>query len=187
MVELLAKIISVMMPTSAIRKKCRRIIVREIWTYCAKMKAKRFGIGSYATALCNLNKYTEIGNGSVLGGLHVFGRGRVIIGDYVSMGPGIIIQTQSHDYEGELLPYGVGYKIKNVEIGNCVWIGMNVMFLPGARVGEGAIIQAGSVVHGEIPPCSIAGGNPAKVFAYWDKEHYETLKSKGAYFMREGA
>lgn len=54
--------------------------------------------------------------------------------------------------------------------------------IPGTKIGEGAIIQAGSVVHGEIPPCAIAGDNPAKVFAWRDKEHYEKLKSQGAYF-----
>ena len=43
-------------------------------------------------------------------------------------------------------------------------IGSNVTILPGTTIGEGAIIQAGAVVHGEIPPCAIVGGNPAKDF-----------------------
>ena len=68
-----------------------------------------------------------------------------------------------------------------MKIDDCVWIGSNVIILPGTHIGEGAIIQAGSVVHGEIPPMAIAGGNPAKVFASRDRRHYEELKAKGRF------
>ena len=51
------------------------------------------------------------------------------------------------------------------------------------QIGEGAIIQGGSVVHGEIPPCAIAGGNPAKVFKYRDIEHYNKLKNEKKFFL----
>ena len=47
-------------------------------------------------------------------------------------------------------------------IGNDVWIGENVTFLPGIRIGDGAIIGACSVVAKSIPPYSIAVGNPCK-------------------------
>ena len=55
------------------------------------------------------------------------------------------------------------------------------MILPGTKIGEGAIIQGGSVVHGEIPPYAIAGGNPAKVFKYRDIEHFKKLKAEGKF------
>ncbi len=45
-------------------------------------------------------------------------------------------------------------------------------------IGEGAIIQAGSVVCKDIPPLAIAGGHPAIPFKYRDKEHYENLKKE---------
>ncbi|MGI8933218.1 MAG: hypothetical protein ACR2FS_04005, partial [Phormidesmis sp.] len=45
----------------------------------------------------------------------------------------------------------------------CAWIGDNVIVLPGVRIGEGAVIGAGSVVAKEIPPCSVAVGSPARV------------------------
>ena len=51
-----------------------------------------------------------------------------------------------------------------------------MIILSGVKVGEGAIIQAGSVVVSDIPPCAIAGGHPAKVFKYRDKAHYDKLK-----------
>lgn len=50
-----------------------------------------------------------------------------------------------------------------VTICNDVWIGCNSIILKGVTIGEGSIIAAGSVVTKNIPPWSIAAGNPAKV------------------------
>ena len=69
-------------------------------------------------------------------------------------------------------------------VGNDVWIGQNVTILPGVHIGNGAIIGANSVVAKDIPPYSVAVGNPATVkkqrfdseltelllkFKWWDK------------------
>ena len=48
-------------------------------------------------------------------------------------------------------------------IGNDVWIGQNVTFLPGVHVGDGAIIGANSVVARDIPAYTVACGNPCRV------------------------
>lgn len=48
-------------------------------------------------------------------------------------------------------------------VGSDVWIGQNVTVLPGVRIGDGAIIGTGSVVAGDIPPYTIAAGNPCRV------------------------
>lgn len=48
-------------------------------------------------------------------------------------------------------------------IGNDVWIGQNVTILPGVHVGDGAIIGANSVVSKDIPPYTVAAGNPCTV------------------------
>ncbi|KAF0092999.1 MAG: streptogramin A acetyl transferase [Puniceicoccaceae bacterium 5H] len=47
-------------------------------------------------------------------------------------------------------------------IGNDVWLGYNVLIMPGVKIGDGAIIAAGSVVTQDVPAYTIAGGNPAK-------------------------
>lgn len=47
-------------------------------------------------------------------------------------------------------------------IGNDVWIGQNVTILPGVHIGNGAIIEANSVVGSNIEPYTIVVGNPAK-------------------------
>ena len=56
-------------------------------------------------------------------------------------------------------------------------MGARVIVLGGVTIGEGAIIQAGSVVVKDIPKYGIAGGHPAKEFKTRDIEHYEKLKS----------
>lgn len=62
-------------------------------------------------------------------------------------------------------------------IGNDVWIGQNVTFLPGVHVGDGCIIGANSVVGSDIPSYSIVVGNPAKVIRKrFDDEMIDLLK-----------
>lgn len=51
----------------------------------------------------------------------------------------------------------------DIIIGNDVWIGRESLILPGAKIGDGAIIGARSVVGGVIPPYTVAAGSPARV------------------------
>lgn len=44
-----------------------------------------------------------------------------------------------------------------------VWIGADVIVMPGVRIGSGAIVATGSVVVSDVPPYAIVGGNPAQV------------------------
>lgn len=86
---------------------------------------------------------------------------------------------QINDYDnGESIPYGAYSIDKGIIIEDFVWCGSNSIILTGSEIGEGAIIQAGSVVHGKIPPYSIVGGNPAKVFKYRNIEHFKNLKEQ---------
>lgn len=48
-------------------------------------------------------------------------------------------------------------------VGSDVWIGQNVTVLPGVHIGDGSIIGANSVVAKDIPPYSVAAGNPCRV------------------------
>lgn len=54
-------------------------------------------------------------------------------------------------------------EIKPVRIGRYAWIGQNSFILKGVTIGEGAIIGVNSVVVTDIPPYSVAMGNPARV------------------------
>ena len=70
---------------------------------------------------------------------------------------------------------------RDVVIEDNVWLGNRVIVLPGVTIGEGAIVQAGSVVANDIPKYGIAGGHPAVVFKSRDKDHYEKLKKEGKF------
>ncbi|MBU3840973.1 MAG: sugar O-acetyltransferase [Candidatus Ruminococcus intestinipullorum] len=53
--------------------------------------------------------------------------------------------------------------VGKVTIGNDVWIGGNVVILPGVTIGNNVVIGAGSVVTKDIPDNMIAAGNPCRV------------------------
>jgi acetyltransferase-like isoleucine patch superfamily enzyme len=118
---------------------------------------------------------TRIGNNVHFNGMRISGVGEVTIGDNFHSGEECVIISEIHNYEGDALPYDATRIARPVHIGDNVWLGQRVMILGGVDVGDGAIIQAGSVVVRSIPPCAIAGGHPAEVFGSRDREHYERL------------
>src|SRR5690606_7894056 len=103
---------------------------------------------------------------------------RVQFGSNFHSAKGLIFLTSFHNHKGERIPYDHTVITKDVTIGDNVWLGLNVTVMGGVTIGEGAIIQAGSVVVADIPDCAIAGGHPAKVFSYRDKEKYHDLKRR---------
>ena len=58
-------------------------------------------------------------------------------------------------------------------------MGDRVIIIGNVEIGEGAIIQAGSVIVRDVPPLAIVGGHPAIVLKFRDNEHYATLKNQG--------
>jgi len=79
------------------------------------------------------------------------------------MGPSVKIITRNHIFRDKTVPIRIqGETELPVVIGNDVWIGANVVILPGVTVGNGAIIAAGAVVNKNIPEFTIVGGVPAK-------------------------
>jgi amino acid adenylation domain-containing protein len=76
--------------------------------------------------------------------------------------------------------FAAGYKLARtqVQIGNDVFIGHNAMILyPTRRIGDGAVIAAGSFVVEDVPPYAIVGGYPAKVLRYrFSQETIEELQ-----------
>ena len=49
-----------------------------------------------------------------------------------------------------------------VVIEDNVWIGGNVSIFPGVTIGANSVIGAGSVVVKDVPPNTVAAGNPCK-------------------------
>lgn len=52
---------------------------------------------------------------------------------------------------------------KSIRIGKRAWLGFGVTVLKGVEIGEGAVIGAGSVVTRNVPPYTVAAGNPARI------------------------
>jgi len=50
-----------------------------------------------------------------------------------------------------------------IHIKSNVWIGFESCLLPGVTIGEGSIVGARSVVTSDVPPFTIAAGNPARI------------------------
>ena len=55
---------------------------------------------------------------------------------------------------------------KRVIVGNDVWIGARTMVMGGVKIGDGAVIGAGSIVTKDISPYAVVAGVPAKVIRY---------------------
>ena len=56
---------------------------------------------------------------------------------------------------------------KDIIIGQNVWVGARTIILKGVRIGDNAVVAAGSVVTKNIPENALAAGNPAKVIKYY--------------------
>ena len=94
--------------------------------------------------------------------------GTATIGNNVMMGPNVSIFTINHRFERiDILMNQQGMSEQRpVIIHDDVWIGANVIILPGVTVGKGSIIGAGAVVTKNVPEYAVVGGNPAKIIKY---------------------
>lgn len=66
------------------------------------------------------------------------------------------------------------YRLGEVEIGDEVMIGANTTILPGVKIGDHAVISAGTVVHKDVPEGAFVGGNPMRII--YTKEEMEQRK-----------
>lgn len=87
---------------------------------------------------------------------------KVTFGDNVFVAPNCGFYTAGHPLDVKDRNKGLEYA-KPITVGNNIWIGANVIILPGVTIGDNCTIGAGSVVTKDIPPNSLAFGNPCKV------------------------
>lgn len=91
-------------------------------------------------------------------------RGKVHIGCDCSIAPNCMIVGTNHRFTDlDINIKDQGNTIKGVEIQSNVWIGANSVVLDGVTIGHGTVIGAGSIVTKNIPPYSVAVGNPCRV------------------------
>jgi virginiamycin A acetyltransferase len=102
---------------------------------------------------------------------------KLIIGKFCQIATGVkfIMNGANHGQQGfTTYPFKIfGHEFADLPllsdnkgdtiIGNDVWIGNDVTFMPGVKVGDGAIIASKSVVTKDVAAYTVVGGNPAKL------------------------
>lgn len=87
----------------------------------------------------------------------------LVIGEGSLIAPHCYICDYDHNFLGPKPVKQQGFSAKPIIIGKDVWIGAKCIILKGVKIGDGAVLGAGSVVTRDIPAFSVAVGNPAKV------------------------
>lgn len=103
--------------------------------------------------------------------LTVLDCGPITVGDHVLIGPNCTLAAPMHPFHPaernpRTRPDGSTYSLesaKPIVIGRDCWLASNVVVCGGVTIGEGCVIGAGSVVTRDIPPYSLAAGNPCRV------------------------
>ena len=97
---------------------------------------------------------------------------KVVIGNNVLIAPNVQIYSATHptDYKVRLQELEMAYPIT---IEDNVWIGGGTIICPGVNIGKNTVIGAGSVVVKDIPPNSIAVGNPCRVIKTLEEDECE--------------
>jgi acetyltransferase-like isoleucine patch superfamily enzyme len=104
--------------------------------------------------------------------------------DLVEIGKNVWITSgcQILCHQRDLSYYEIGKPVMDcpliyskVIIKNGAHIGIGAILMPGVTIGEGAIIGAGSIVTKDIPPYSIAVGNPARVIRTFKRNFNENM------------
>ncbi|PVD52660.1 hypothetical protein DC498_09100 [Terrimonas sp.] len=150
--------------------------IRDI--YLVKIKWRKYDIGEgfhagarvrlWAKNKIKIGKDFYIGRDSqiesdcVIGDYVIFGNKVAIVGKYdhnfqqvgVPVRHAMQIRDKSYNWKGA--------ETKPAIIGNDVWVGYGVIIMSGVRIGDGAIIAAGSIVVKDVEPYTIYGGIPAK-------------------------
>jgi virginiamycin A acetyltransferase len=163
----------------ALRKKLRQLLRRNV------IGGKHSRISRKATinTLLTLEDHVLIKEGCHFGGDSIsVGRytglmknveivGPVEIKRYCAIARDVLFQGRNHwanwnsvqtRFYKELLNTRLPFVDKDgIEIGNAVWICTQAIILPGVKIGDGAIIGAGSIVTKDVEPYSITVGNPA--------------------------
>ena len=141
----------------------------------------RFELGDHST----IEDFSTINNGvgDVIIGHHtLIGMGNVIIGP-VTIGNDVIFAQNvvasglNHEYKDVSMPiHQQNVTTATITVGDNCWIAANVVITSGVTIGRHCVIAAGSVVTKDIPPFTVAAGNPAKPLKKYDEQTGEWIR-----------
>ena len=143
----------------------------------------KFQLGANST----IEDFSTVNNGVgdvIIGDNSLIGMGNVIIGpvtigNNVIFAQNIVASGLNHEYKDPSVPI-VQQNVTTAPIvveDDC-WIAANVVITAGVTIGRHCVVAAGSVVTKDIPPFSVAAGNPAKVIKRYDEGRKEWVKAE---------
>lgn len=104
-----------------------------------------------------------IGNNTRINSAAIHAYDKITIGNNCVIASGVnIIDSNGHELRSADRTIGMD-RPKSINIGNNVWIGLNVVILKGSSIGDNSVIAANSVVKGDFPKNSLIQCNPAKI------------------------
>ncbi|MHA5047660.1 acyltransferase [Streptomyces sp. SD15] len=98
---------------------------------------------------CTINPYATV-------------RGRIALGDGVRIGAHSSLLGFNHGFAPDRPVHRQPLTSKGITVGDDVWIGSHVVVLDGVAIGDHCVVGAGAVVTKDLPPWTIAAGNPAR-------------------------
>lgn len=113
---------------------------------------------------CQRGAEINIGNNVLIErNLHISSVKRISIGDSALLASNIYISDHTHNISSEVTVREAGIaKVEETVIRRGVWIGNNVVIMPGITIAENAIIGANSVVTRDVGMNEVWAGVPAK-------------------------
>lgn len=157
-----------------------KILLRKIKLLFNKIKWRKLNKHN-ETSIKNLFplNIVEVGK-STYGNLNIYFYGNkkeyLKIGNYVSIANGVkFILGGNHEINNfSTFPFKVKFLGCDTEawtkgtiiVSDDVWIGTDAMILSGVKIGQGAVIAAGSIVVKDVPSYAIVAGNPARIIKY---------------------
>lgn len=143
----------------------------------------KFELGRHATIedFCTINNGVGnviIGDNSLIGMSDVI-IGPVTIGNNVILAQNVVASGLNHEYKDVTVPIHMQpVTTAPITISDDCWIAANVVITSGVTIGKHCVIAAGAVVTKDIPPYSIAAGNPARVIKRYDEAKKEWIKAE---------
>lgn len=143
---------------------------------------------------CDYGKHIEVGENFFANyNLTILDVAKVKIGDNVQFAPNVSLYTAGHPIHPVSRNSGYEYGIE-ITIGDNVWLGGNVVVLPGVHIGNNVVVGAGSVVTKDLPDNVIAAGNPAKIIReitdedvdYYYKDKKFDVEGYKEFFTKDG-
>lgn len=154
----------------------------------SKIRNTTLGFQSYIGDNCDIEN-TLIGNYSCISHNVVIVQGQHPINGFLSIHPAFFQKNYKFSYVKK--DFFDSYKYIDKEnrfaciIGNDVWVGYGAMIMSGVRIGDGAVIAAGSIVTKDVEPFSVVAGVPARKIKQRFHENFIDLIEESKWWSKD--